>query len=126
MNVVLGEFTEVGEDGAYEMQGSAVCIDNETGYVVAIVGGREQNELGIYTLNRAYQSHRQPGSSIKPLIVYTPFFELGNNPDTIIMDEAIETESQEIEQESEAEEDTKKEEDSEVKPEKEKGFFKTT
>ncbi len=90
LNVVLSEFTEVGEDGAYEMQGSAVCIDNETGYVVAIVGGREQNELGIYTLNRAYQSHRQPGSSIKPLIVYTPFFELGNNPDTIIMDEAIE------------------------------------
>ena len=35
----------------------------------------------------------------------------------------METESQEIEQESEAEEDTKKEEDSEVKPEKEKGFF---
>lgn len=90
LNVVLSEFTEVGDDGAYEMQGSAVCIDNETGYVVAIVGGREQNELGIYTLNRAYQSHRQPGSSIKPLIVYTPFFELGNNPDTIIMDEAIE------------------------------------
>ena len=89
LNQVLSEFTEVGEDGAYEMQGSAVCIDNETGYVVAIVGGREQNELGIYTLNRAYQSHRQPGSSIKPLIVYTPFFELGNNPDTIVVDEEI-------------------------------------
>ena len=89
LNTVLSEFTEVGEDGAYEMQGSAVCIDNDTGYVVAIVGGREQNELGIYTLNRAYQSHRQPGSSIKPLIVYTPFFEQGNNPDTLIIDEEI-------------------------------------
>lgn len=90
LNNVLSSFTEVGEDGAYEMQGSAVCIDNETGYVVAIVGGREQNELGIYTLNRAYQSHRQPGSSIKPLIVYTPFFEKGNTPDTLIMDQEIE------------------------------------
>ena len=90
LNNVLSGFTEVGEDGAYQMQGSAVCIDNETGYVVAIVGGREQNELGIYTLNRAYQSHRQPGSSIKPLIVYTPFFEAGNTPDTIVVDEAVE------------------------------------
>lgn len=89
LNHALSEFTEVGEDGAYEMQGSAVCIDNDTGYVVAIVGGREQ-DLGIYTLNRAYQSHRQPGSAIKPLIVYTPFFELGNNPDTIVVDQAIE------------------------------------
>lgn len=90
LNTILSGFTEVGENGAYEMQGSAACIDNETGYIVAIVGGREQNELGIYTLNRAYQSHRQPGSSIKPLIVYTPFFERGNTPDTIVMDTPIE------------------------------------
>ena len=90
VNEVLSGFTEVGENGAYQMQGSAVSIDNETGYVVAIVGGREQEELGIYTLNRAYQSFRQPGSSIKPLIVYTPFYELGNTPDTLVVDEPIE------------------------------------
>ncbi len=89
LNNVLSEFTEVGEDGIYEMQGSAVSIDNETGYVVAIVGGREQ-DIGIYTLNRAYQSYRQPGSSIKPLVVYTPFFERGNSPDTLVVDEEIE------------------------------------
>lgn len=89
VNDILSSFKEVGEDGAYQMQGAAVCIDNETGYVVAIVGGREQN-LGIYTLNRAFQSHRQPGSAIKPLIVYTPFFERGNTPDTLIKDEEIE------------------------------------
>lgn len=89
VNKVLKDFKEVGEDGAYQMQGSAVCIDNDTGYVVAIVGGREQ-DLGTYTLNRAFQSFRQPGSSIKPLIVYTPFFERGNTPDTIIVDEKIE------------------------------------
>lgn len=90
LNSALSGFTEKAENGAYMMQGSAVCIDNETGYVVAIVGGREQEELGIYTLNRAYQSYRQPGSAIKPLIVYTPFFEKGNTPDTLIKDEAIE------------------------------------
>lgn len=89
VNEVLSDYTDVKEDGAYNMQGAAVCIDNDTGHVVAIVGGREQN-IGIYTLNRAYQSHRQPGSAIKPLIVYTPFFEKGTTPDTIVLDEAIE------------------------------------
>lgn len=89
VNDVLSGYTEVKEDGAYNMQGAAVCIDNDTGHVVAIVGGREQN-IGIYTLNRAYQSHRQPGSAIKPLIVYTPFFENGNSPDTLVIDEEIE------------------------------------
>ena len=83
------EFTGVNEEGIYELQASAVCIDNETGYVVAIVGGREQEYVG-YTLNRAYQSFRQPGSSIKPLIVYTPWFERGLTPETLVMDEKTE------------------------------------
>lgn len=89
VNDVLADYTEVKDDGVYNMQGAAVCIDNDTGHVVAIVGGREQN-VGIYTLNRAYQSHRQPGSAIKPLIVYTPFFQNGNSPDTMVKDEEIE------------------------------------
>lgn len=85
----LEEFTDTNEDGTYAMQGAAVCIDNETGLVVAIVGGREQN-FSTYTLNRAYQSHRQPGSSIKPLVVYTPMFERGYTPDTKVEDKKIE------------------------------------
>lgn len=85
----LAEFDEVSEDGVYELQASAVCINNDTGYVQAIVGGRKQDFAG-YTLNRAYQSFRQPGSAIKPLLVYTPLFEQGNTPDTIVVDEPIE------------------------------------
>jgi membrane peptidoglycan carboxypeptidase len=57
--------------------------------VRAIVGGRSQEHDG-YTLNRAFQSFRQPGSAIKPLIVYTPALERGYTPDTIVVDEAIE------------------------------------
>lgn len=86
---VLAEFTKKNEEGMYQMQGAAVCIDNSTGCVVAIVGGREQ-DLSSYTLNRAYQSHRQPGSSIKPLIVYTPQLERGYDPDTIVDDHKFE------------------------------------
>lgn len=80
------DFTSTNEEGVYELQAAATCIDNETGFVVAIVGGRSQDIEG-YTLNRAYQSPRQPGSSIKPLIVYTPCFENGYYPDTTVVDE---------------------------------------
>lgn len=89
VNEGTAAYTEVGEDGIYELQASAVCIDNETGYVVAIVGGREQDYAG-YTLNRAYQSFRQPGSAIKPLIIYTPWFERGLTPDSKVLDAKFE------------------------------------
>ena len=85
----LSDYEEVDENGIYTFQGSATCIDNSTGRVVAIVGGRTQNFSG-YTLNRAYQSYRQPGSTIKPILVYTPAFENGMNPRTTVEDEPIE------------------------------------
>lgn len=82
----LSEHTEVSEDGVYKMQGAAACIDNTTGNVVAIVGSRTQEGLGSFGLNRAYQSYRQPGSSIKPLSVYLPYLQKGNTPDTMVND----------------------------------------
>ncbi len=85
----LSGFTKKNKEGIYQMQGSAVCIDNDSGRVVAIVGGRKQDTLG-YTLNRGYQSFRQPGSAIKPLIVYTPAFEREYTPDSIVADEKFE------------------------------------
>lgn len=85
----LSAYPETSNDGTYQLQGSAVCISNDTGRVVAIVGGRSQTKEG-YTLNRAYQSYRQPGSAIKPLLVYTPYMETGHNPDEIVVDKPIE------------------------------------
>lgn len=85
----LSTFTEKSDEGIFTLQGAAVCIDNSSGMVRAIVGGRSQNLAG-YTLNRAYQSFRQPGSSIKPLIVYTPALERGYTPETIVVDRRIE------------------------------------
>lgn len=85
----LANFTEKTKDGIYKFQGAAVSIDNKTGRVIAIVGGRYQNTGGL-TLNRAYQSFRQPGSSIKPLIVYTPSFENGYYPDNVVNDHKFE------------------------------------
>lgn len=84
----LVEFTEVADNGVYAFQSAAVCIDNSTGQVKAIVGGRSQASDG-YTLNRGYQTFRQPGSAIKPVIVYTPILEKGYNPESMVVDEPI-------------------------------------
>lgn len=85
VDAVLADFQEVNEEGIFKFQGAAVSIDNDNGKVVAIVGGREQEYDG-YTLNRAFQSYRQPGSAIKPLIVYTPAFERNYTPDSEVID----------------------------------------
>ena len=70
----------------YALQGAAVCVDNSTNYVVAIVGGRGTKD----SYNRAYLSARQSGSSIKPLIDYTPAFETGAySPSTVVNDQPI-------------------------------------
>ena len=89
IDTALADFTDTTDEGIYDLQGAAVCIDNSTGYVVAIVGGRSQ-EYSTYTLNRAYQSYRQPGSTIKPLLIYAPSFERGYTLDSLVVDEEIE------------------------------------
>lgn len=78
------------ETGIYALQGAITCIDNNTGKVIAIIGGRSQDDDSkSYSLNRAYQSYRQPGSSIKPLIVYAPALEAGYTPDSIVEDISV-------------------------------------
>lgn len=52
-------------------QSSMVIIDQHTGYVKGIVGGRGKKTASL-TLNRATDTYRQPGSTFKPLAVYGP------------------------------------------------------
>ena len=54
-----------------EPQTSLTVIENKTGEVRVIVGGRGDKEKSL-TLNRATNSVRQPGSTIKPLVCYAP------------------------------------------------------
>lgn len=77
------------ENGIYTLQGSATLVDNSNSRVVAISGGRSQ-ETTTYTLNRAFQSFRQPGSSIKPLIVYAPALENGYTSKSLVKDIKVE------------------------------------
>lgn len=82
----LANFAQVTEEGIYLYQAASTVIDNETGLVIAIVGGRSQDTKGVRTLNRAFQSYRQPGSTIKPVIVYAPALEKDYTPDTKVQD----------------------------------------
>lgn len=87
---------ELTENGQYAFQGAATVINNETGKVEAIVGGRTQDS-STYTLNRAYQSYRQPGSSIKPLIVYLPALERGYTDRSVVTEINVEKAKEEPE-----------------------------
>ena len=78
------------ENGVYKLQGASTVIDNKTNRVVAIVGGRSQ-ETDTYTLNRAFQSPRQPGSAIKPLLVYAPALEHGWSAGSTVNDSPMST-----------------------------------
>ena len=66
---------KLGSDGTMP-QASMVVMDPYTGEVKALYGGRGE-KTGDRVLNRATQTKRSPGSSIKPLTVYGPAIEAG-------------------------------------------------
>ncbi|MBR2476526.1 MAG: PBP1A family penicillin-binding protein [Clostridia bacterium] len=75
--------------GNEQPQGAIVVTEPSTGYIKAIVGGRGEKNLSR-GLNRATQTTRQPGSTIKPLSVYGPAIDMGIiSPDSIIEDEPL-------------------------------------
>lgn len=57
-----------------QVEGSMVIINQETGGIVAMVGGREYTRGGF---SRATDSRRQPGSALKPIVSYAPALESG-------------------------------------------------
>lgn len=64
------------------VQGSLVAIDNVTGQIKAMVGGRD---FELSKFNRATQALRQVGSSFKPY-VYTAAVDRGAMPQDLISD----------------------------------------
>ena len=65
-------------------QASAVIIDQHTGELRAVIGGRQAPTLKKQ-LNRAYQSSMPVGSAIKPLSVYGPALDLGLSCNSTIL-----------------------------------------
>ena len=65
------------EDGTFAQSGS-VALEPKTGGVRGVVGQVADNDkTGFRNFNYATQSKRSPGSTIKPLVVYTPAVEAG-------------------------------------------------
>ena len=68
------------------LQTSMVIMDNYTGEVKALSGGREKN--GDLVFNRATQAFRQPGSVFKVLAAYAPAIDMGVvYPGSVYLDE---------------------------------------
>jgi penicillin-binding protein 1A len=63
-------------------QGALLAIDNATGDIKAMVGGRDYDSSKF---NRATQAERQAGSSFKPF-VFTAAIDQGASPDDVILD----------------------------------------
>ena len=69
------------------VQGALICLDPRTGYVKAMVGGRD---IFISYYNRATQARRQPGSGFKPF-VYLAAFESGAFSPVSLFDDTLRT-----------------------------------
>jgi len=75
-------FPPDGED--QRVEAAMTIMDHRSGEVVALIGGRGQNEGGV---NREIIDARQPGSTFKPIIDYGPALESGRfTPDSILSD----------------------------------------
>jgi penicillin-binding protein 1A len=92
-DLVYVKVLSVGADGSARVtleqdsaaQGALLAIDNSTGDVQAMVGGRD---YGQSKFNRATQAQRQVGSTFKPF-VYTAAIDRGAFPDDLILDDPI-------------------------------------
>lgn len=70
-----------------QVQSGVAVVDYRTGYVKALVGGR--NYEARRGFNRATQLLRQPGSTFKPIAVYGPALEKKYPPTTVLEDAPV-------------------------------------
>ncbi len=71
--------------GSSSLEGALVSMDLETGYLRAMVGGRDFKKSQF---NRVTQARRQTGSAFKP-IVYASALDKGYTPSTLIIDSPL-------------------------------------
>lgn len=58
-----------------DIEGAMVVIQHNTHELVSLIGSKDYKK---YSFHRAYQSFRQPGSTIKPLLDYGPYIDQTN------------------------------------------------
>lgn len=76
------------ENGMLQPEGAAVVLDPSTGYIRAMVGGREHTQRRQW--NRSTHTARQPGSAFKPIAAYGPAIEYkGLGPASVVDDAPV-------------------------------------
>lgn len=74
-------------NGDQIVQGGMIIIDSSTGQIRGMAGQRDE---AVYRgFNRASHLKRQPGSAIKPLVVYAPALENGYTPRSFLYDSEL-------------------------------------
>ena len=72
-----GEIASENVQAMIQPQTSVIVMDQSTGEVKAVTGGRgSKEEYGSLVLNRATGSLRQPGSTFKPIVTYSPALDI--------------------------------------------------
>ena len=77
------------ESNSEKLQVALVAIENKSGAVKALLGGRNYSHSQF---NRAVSNNRLPGSSFKPFVYLTAMESLGFSPATVVNDEPFEIE----------------------------------
>jgi len=72
--------------GVLQPQIALVAVDPRTGYIKAMIGGRDFSNT---QLNRAVYAYRQPGSTIKPFVYTTALESKSYTPNSVIVDEPV-------------------------------------
>lgn len=80
-----GNVSPGSRDGTPYLQAAAMAVDNQSGAIRVLVGGRDYADSKF---NRAFFAERQVGSAAKPF-VYAMAFAAGMNPDDAVSDDRI-------------------------------------
>ena len=80
-----GEVDPQTREGTPYLQAAAMAVDNRTGGIRVLVGGRDYSASKF---NRAYFAERQVGSAVKPF-VYAVAFAAGLDPNTPVSDDRL-------------------------------------
>ena len=83
---LAGDKSKVSLEEDSGTQGSLLAVDNATGDIKALVGGRDYD---LSKFNRATQALRQTGSSFKPYVYAAAVDKFGISPDDTILDAPV-------------------------------------
>ena len=83
---VLESRLPAGPEGRQPLQAALVALENKTGAVRALLGGRRYSHSQF---NRALSNNRMPGSSFKPFVYFAAMETLGMTPASVVVDEPV-------------------------------------